>query len=248
MRRFVQAFGEMGELPDAWSPALRARMTDAQPDYNIGKGDGAWVLAGIDGVLHVQRMRWGLVPAWSKTPDTRYNTITARLQRAPRSRIFAKAWQSRRCVVPIGGYYKWDRTRKPAVPHFIQEASGRALCVAALWEAWTGEDGTELRSFAMLTHESRAIPPPLTPDGPVFLPPRAARLWLGESTLLGTAALHVASAPTLVSWPVSAAYMDRARNGHTLIEPATASDYLSGATGDSASDAGDADYADEDET
>ena len=229
MRRFVQAFGEMGELPAAWSQALRERMTDAAADYNIGKGDDAWVLACIDDVLHVQRMRWGLVPAWSKTPDTRYNTITARLQRAPRSRIFAKAWQSRRCVVPIGGYYKWDRTRKPAVPHFIQEASGQALCVAGLWESWTGEDGSELRSFAILTHETRAIPPPLTPDGPVFLSPRAARLWLGASTLIGTAALHVAGPPALVSWPVSAAYMDRSRNGYTLIEPADAGDYLHGA-------------------
>lgn len=226
MRRFVQAFGEMGALPDAWSRALRERLATAPPDYNIGKGDDAWVLACIDGVLHVLRMRWGLVPAWSKTPDTRYNTITARLQRAPRSRIFAKAWQSRRCVVPIGGYYKWDRSRKPAVPHFIQEASGQALCVAALWESWIGEDGSELRSFAMLTHESRAIPPPLTPDGPVFLSPRAARLWVGTSTLVGTAALHVASPPSLVSWPVPAAYMDRTRNGYTLIEPADAGDYL----------------------
>ena len=246
MRRFVQAFGEMGELPEAWPPDLRACMTDAPADYNIGKGDDAWVLAAIDGELQVQRMRWGLVPAWSKTPDTRYNTITARLQRAPRSRIFAKAWQARRCVVPIGGYYKWDRTRKPAVPHFIQEASGDALCVAALWEAWTGEDGSELRSFAMLTHETRAIPPPLTPDGPVFLSPRAARLWLGEASLLGTAALHVTSPPTLVSWPVAAAYMDRTRNGHTLIEPAAASDYLSGARRPSGVDDGDVDEDEDD--
>lgn len=226
MRRFVQAFAEMGELPDGWSEPLRARLIDAAPDYNIGKGDDAWVLACIDGTLHVQRMRWGLVPAWSKTPETRYNTVTARLQRAPRSRVFAKAWQSRRCVVPIGGYYKWDRTRKPAVPHFIQEASGGALCMAGLWERWDSEDGSALHSFAILTHANAAIPAPLSPDGPVFLSPRAASAWLGSSNLLGTAALHLAGSPSLVSYAVSAAYMDRARNGHTLIEPASASDYL----------------------
>jgi len=226
MRRFVQAFAEMGELPASWSDALRARLVEAPADYNIGKGDDASVLACIDGVLHVERMRWGLVPAWSKQPETRYNTVTARLQRAPRSRIFAKAWQSRRCVVPIGGYYKWDRTRKPAVPHFIQEASGQALCLAGLWERWEGEDGSALSSFALLTQETRAIPAPLSPDGPVFLSPRAASAWLGSSNLLGTAALRLASSPTLVSYAVSAAYMDRSRNGHTLIEPASANDYL----------------------
>lgn len=241
MRRFVQAFGEMGALPDTWSAALRDRLAEAPAEYNIGKGDDAWVVACIEGAPLALRMRWGLVPAWSKTPDTRYNTVTARLQRAPRSRIFAKAWRSRRCVVPIGGYYKWDRTRKPAVPHFIQEASGQALCVAALWETWTGEDGAELRSFAMLTHETRAIPPPLSPDGPVFLSPRAARLWLGESGLVGTAALHVAGAPSLVSWPVSAAYMDRARNGFTLIEPAAAGEYLDGTPSDADHDEDDRD-------
>lgn len=228
MRRFVQAFGELGELPASWAPELRERLAGAAPDYNIGKGSEALVLAWIDGDLQAVPMRWGLVPAWSKTPDTRYNTITARRQRAPRSRIFASAWRARRCVVPIGGYFKWDRTRKPAVPHFLQEASGHALCVAALWESWRGEDGTELRSFAILTHETRAIPPPLTPDGPVFLSARTALLWPGAASLVGTAALHVSTVPELVSWPVSAAYMDRNRNGHPLIEPASAGAYLAG--------------------
>jgi putative SOS response-associated peptidase YedK len=230
MRRFVQAFSAGEGFPADFPHALRESLYIAPDRYNIAVRKPASVILLEDGKPVVEEFQWGLIPRWSKTAETPYTTVTARLERAAKSRLFKDAWETRHCVVLLNGYYKWDRTRKPAVPHFIQQASGQALCIAGLWEAWVGEDGTELRSFAMLTHESSAIPPPLTPDGPVFLSPRAAKRWLGASTLLGTAALHVTRPPTLVSYPVSAAYMDRTRNGYTLIEPADASEHVQGSS------------------
>ncbi|RZA24565.1 MAG: hypothetical protein EOP92_44030, partial [Lysobacteraceae bacterium] len=34
--------------------------------------------------------------------------------RAARSRLFKDAWEHRHCVVPLNGYYKWDRSARPA--------------------------------------------------------------------------------------------------------------------------------------
>ncbi|KTF41139.1 SOS response-associated peptidase family protein [Xanthomonas translucens] len=36
-----------------------------------------------------------------------------------RSRIFAAPWKSRHCLIPLSGYYKWDRSRTPAQPYYI---------------------------------------------------------------------------------------------------------------------------------
>lgn len=228
MRRFVQAITSSTDLPENWPAEAREAIAAFPDHYNLGKGDEAWVVRSVDGALHAARMRWGLIPRWSKTPETPYTTVTARLERAARSRIFGKPWQTQHCLVPMTGYYKWDRTVRPAVPHFIQAEDGQVLCAAGLWERWEREDAEDLpfESFALLTHPNAAIPAPLTPDGPVFIFGLAERAWLGGPQLLAGAALRLATTPTLSSYPVSHSYRNRARSDYTLIEPREASDYL----------------------
>ncbi len=84
------------------------------------------------------------------------------------------------------GYYKWDRTVRPAVPHFIHAEDGQVLCAAGLWERWEREDAEDppFESFTLLTHSNAAIPAPLTPDGPVFISGLAERAWLSGPQLL----------------------------------------------------------------
>lgn len=230
MRRFVQAFASSSDLPENWPAEVREAIAGSPDHYNLGKGDEAWVVRSVDGTLHAARMRWGLIPRWSKTPETPYTTITARLERAARSRIFGKPWQTQHCIVPMTGYYKWDRTVRPAVPHFIQAEDGQVLCAAGLWERWEREDAEDppFESFTLLTHPNAAIPAPLTPDGPVFISGLAERAWLSGPQMLAGAALRLVTTPALSSYPVSQAYRDRERSDYTLIEPREASNYLMG--------------------
>lgn len=219
MRRFAQAIAEEDSLP-AGFPASLAQALAAAPDrYNIGKGKPAVVIRQVEGALVLTEMTWGLVPRWSKQPHTPYTTVTARLDKAPRSRIYAKAWQERHCLVPMSGYYKWDRQRQPPWPRFVQRSDGLALFAAGLWEHWEDE-AAALDSFALLTGPNADIPPPLTADGPVFLAPRDALAWLsGGLTAPGALARHAASL-RLESYPVSRAIRDPERDDFTLLEPA----------------------------
>lgn len=223
MRRFVQAFADPGAWPEAWLQKTAKLLGEADDRYNIGPGDDAWIMLSSEGV-RAARFRWGLVPPWSREPTTTYTTITARLERASRSRIFGKPWKTQHCIVPMTGYYKLDRTIKPPVPHFIQAREGDPLLAAGLWERWE-KDGV-VCSFAILTHPNPAIPAPLTPDGPVFLGHAAARAWLQGPQFVAGALLRMANAPELTSYPVSMRYRDRKRDDYTLLEPASASDYL----------------------
>lgn len=224
MRRFVQAFSETDSWPDHWEAGVRHTLADAQAHYNIGPTDDAWIVLKGEHGLTAQRFRWGLVPPWSKEPSTKYTTITARLDRASRSRIFGRPWKSQHCLVPMTGYYKLDRSVKPPAPHLIQRADGQPLLAAGLWERWDKED--VLCSFSILTHSNPAIPPPLTPDGPVFTSGSVAKRWLDGPQLLAGTFLRLAPLQELTSYPVSMRYRDRARDDYTLLEPASASDYL----------------------
>lgn len=219
MRRFAQAIADPSALPLGLPEDLSLAIAEAPDRYNVGKGKTATVIARVDGELVVADMTWGLVPRWSKEPSTPYTTVTARLSKAPTSRIYAKAWKERHCVVPMTGYYKWDRQRTPPWPRFVQRRDGLALLAAGLWEHWE-QDGMALDSFSLLTGPNPAIPSPLTADGPFFLDPPTALEWL-DGTLTRPASLERRSnRVALESYPVSRAIRDPARDDFTLLEPA----------------------------
>ena len=177
MRRFVQAFDGEDLLPASVPAPLARALAGLPPRYNIAARAPAAVLYAHDDLLRLGEFSWGLVPRWSKEPHTKYTTVTARLERAARSRIFRGPWEARRCVVPMNGYYKWDRSVKPPVPYFIEASDGGALFAAGLWELWERE-APPLLSFAILTRPNDAIPSPLVPDGPVFLPSAQWEDWI----------------------------------------------------------------------
>ena len=180
MRRFVQSFSEES-LPRGVPATLVAALAACPDRFNIAVRKPAAVILDRGEGLVVEDFDWGLIPSWSKLPETKYTTVTARLDRAPRSRIFKRPWEQRRCIVPLNGYYKWDRSVKPPAPYFIEASDGGALFAAGLWELWERE-APPLLSFAILTRPNDAIPPPLVPDGPVFLPSAQWEDWIVELT------------------------------------------------------------------
>ncbi len=217
MRRFVQAF-DPDALPGTLPADLAVRLADAPPRYNIAVRKPAAIIFDRGDGACVEDFDWGLIPRWSALPETKYTTVTARLDRAPRSRIFRRPWESQRCVVPMTGYYKWDRSTRPARPYFIQSANGEALFAAGLWDHWEkGEP--QVYSFAMLTHANRAIPSPLVPDGPLFLPPSRISEWIAGPSL-ATRFLAAMVQPKLEAYPVSRRIKSRDVDDYTLLEPA----------------------------
>ncbi|VXC01796.1 putative SOS response-associated peptidase [Luteimonas sp. 9C] len=217
MRRFVQAIAA-DAVPSGLPPTLASALSDAPPRYNIASNGAALALVMHDGEVAVDMLRWGLVPRWSKLPETAYSTITARLNRAPTSRIYARPWASRRCVVPMNGYYKWDRSGAHPVPHFIQSRSGDLLFAAGVWDLWEREP-PPLASFALLTMPNTAIPRPLSPDGPLFLPAANILDWL-SGPAPDPARIAGTPQPALEAYPVSKRIRSRDVDDYTLLEPA----------------------------
>lgn len=216
MRRFVQSFSQ-----DAIPPGLPGEVADALPTcpdrYNIAVRKPAAVIVDLGDGPVVQDFDWGLVPSWSARPETKYSTMTARLVRAPRSRIFKRPWEKRRCVVPLNGYYKWDRSGETPQPYFIQSASGMLLFAAGLWDLWHREE-PHVYSFAILTAGNPAIPAPLFPDGPVFLAADKAMDWIAGAWFPMRFLTRMAQ-PKLEAYPVSRRIRSRDADDYTLLDP-----------------------------
>ena len=221
MRRFVQALSGGNPIDASVPPGVRDALAAFPDRYNIAIRCPAAIVFIQDERWKVASMSWGLVPSWEKQASTRYSTQAARLERARESRLYRSAWAQRRCLLPLNGYYKWDRESTPRQPYFIQAADGMVLFAAALWSLWGDEENGHL-SFAVLTHEQPAIPSPLVPDGPRFVPPNLLAEWIQGDPRQAARWLLRRPQPELEAYAVSRRVANRKLDEATLLEPLAA--------------------------
>ncbi len=111
-------------------------------------------------------MRWGLVPVWAKTtadggPDTKGPLlINARSDKVTTSPAFRSSVKSKRCLVPMDGWYEWrpngelaSGKKAPKTPFYMYAGDGEPLFMAGLWSTWRPKDAAEgHRAAAELHH------------------------------------------------------------------------------------------------
>src|SRR5207237_2425225 len=93
---------------------------------------------------------------------------------------FREAFQRRRCLVPVDGFYEWKKTRTGKQPYAIALADHGLMGLAGLWENWRSPAGAWVRSFAIITTEPNELCAALHNRMPVVLKPEAWPVWLGE--------------------------------------------------------------------
>ncbi|ODR05818.1 hypothetical protein BHQ15_14645 [Mycolicibacillus koreensis] len=115
----------------------------------------------------LRRMRWGLVPPWAKarpdgTPESTRLLINARAETVTTSPAFRASAASRRCLVPMDGWYEWRAeaptvvhgraTRAAKTPFYFHRVDGRPLLIAGVWTVWKPAAGaTALLSCTLIT-------------------------------------------------------------------------------------------------
>jgi putative SOS response-associated peptidase YedK len=162
---------------------LRADISvEPTPRYNVAPTQqvGA-VRLGADGVRELVTLRWGLVPFWSKGPDSRYSMINARAETVARKPAYRKAIQSRRCLIPANGFFEWRRGPSGKQPYYIAVDGHPVFTMAGLWERWQGSDGREIESCTILTTAANGPVSAIHERMPVILMPRQWDLWLDRS-------------------------------------------------------------------
>ena len=91
-----------------------------RPNYNIAPSLHIPVIYASAGVRLITQVRWGIIPKWSKNPSTQL--INARGESVAEKITFAKAFATRRILIPANGYYEWKRPEKD--PYLISPPTG----------------------------------------------------------------------------------------------------------------------------
>jgi putative SOS response-associated peptidase YedK len=156
------------------------------------------------GARHLDALRWGLVPRWARDATGAARMMNARGESVADKPAFRDAFQRRRCLVPMDGFYEWRQDGKAKQPFACALRSGEPMACAGLWEGWQQPDGAWLRTYTIITCAAAGRQALLHDRMPVILPPAAWDAWLAtddEATLL--ALLTPAEDALLAFWPVA---------------------------------------------
>ena len=132
--------------------------------------------------LEALKAQWWLIPSWVKEPSTKYSMFNARSESLRKSPAFRTPYRSQRCVVPISGFYEWVNRNGVKQPYYVHDRDDRGMLLAGIWDHWSGEDGTSLVSFAIVT---TAVVPALKflhHRQPVILSRDTAKIWTDQQT------------------------------------------------------------------
>ena len=126
-----------------------AAIPNFQPRYNVCPTDPADVVVPNEGALELIEMRWGLVPYWWNKPlkELRLATFNARVETVTTKPFFREPFKTRRCLMPVSGYYEWEDTPAGKQPHYFTARDGSpVLTIAGLWDQWKNRETGDGRS------------------------------------------------------------------------------------------------------
>jgi len=167
-----------------WSDDVAALFSGADnkgssfSNFNAAPTQTMPIIAVLDGKRVVEPMRWGLIPSWSKEPESRYATFNARSED-----LFSKpTWRGparyHRCLVPATGFYEWQKQNgNTKQPMLIRPDDQKYFAFAGLFDVWRDD----LFSYSIVTTTPNKEMSTVHNRMPVILHPDDWDDWLSPS-------------------------------------------------------------------
>ena len=197
---------------------------DYPPRYNIAPTQPIPVIWEQQARRTVQLVRWGFVPSWVKDPRDFPLLINARAESLVEKPSFRTAVRNARCVIPASGYYEWmkgaDGRKRP---YYITLADDAPMAFAGLYSTWSGPEGEEIDTAAIVTVEPNLEIASIYDRMPAILrDPEAVDAWLNTRDITAAEAVRLASPPppgAMKYHPVGKAIGSATAEGPELIRP-----------------------------
>ena len=182
-------------------------LPNIEPRYNITPGQPISLIR-ANTEARFEPVHWGLVPGWARAdymsrPGARPQ-INARAETVQTKPSFKNAFRRRRALMPADGFYEWER--KSGQPYLIRRENAQPFFMAAIWDVWTGPDGSEVEGCAVVTVEASENLAHIHHRMPAMIAPADAQDWLSaperEAPRLQNL-LRPAANDSFVSTPVS---------------------------------------------
>ena len=176
----VTQFDRHAEIPRR----LGLRAPEAPPRYNLAPTQPLATVRRVDGALRCEALRWGLVvPRPGRPPEPGAGHVNARAETVATLPAFRDSARSRRCLVPVDGFYEWRNDGQVAVPFYFERADGGPLAMAGLWATHLGPDGALVPTVCLVTTAPNRDMSPIHGRMPVLVGEADWQAWIAERPL-----------------------------------------------------------------
>lgn len=194
------------------------------PRHNIAPTQPIPIVRHAEGARQFALVRWGLLPGWVKDPKTFSLVINARGESVNEKPAFRNAMKYRRCLIPADGFYEWREEEGGKRPYYISLREGGPFAFAGLWESWSGPNGEEMQTAAIVTTSANATLAKLHHRMPVILDPKDYECWLNHRDANAREATQLIKPlpdDALQMWEVSSAVNRVVNDSADLLAPVT---------------------------
>ena len=126
---------------------------------------------------------FGLIPSWAK--DKKSININARSETLFEKMSFRDSFKSKRCLIPVNGFYEWEKIDKEKFPYYVQSMNDGGFVLAGLWDEWYDVKKNEkIISVALITTQPNEKISKIHDRMPVILDSKHWKIWLDSNTSL----------------------------------------------------------------
>jgi len=179
----------------------------------------------------IRLLKWGLIPSWTKNIDQaniiRYKTFNARSESIETKPSFSSSFQSKRCIIPVNGFFEWQHLGKEKIPWYVYHTGNEVLSIAGIYDDWIENNtGEAFSTFSIVTTEANDLMARIHNSGkrmPVILNKSDENRWidLSISQTDALSLLYPCPSEILKAHTISPLINDRSANRNTpeLIQP-----------------------------
>ena len=96
---------------------------ELEPRHNIAPPAPIPAIRATNGARELAELQWGLIPYFSGDPPGDAH-VNARVETVSRKPSFRDAFKSRRCLVPVSGFYGWKPNGPRKQPYYFRPPVG----------------------------------------------------------------------------------------------------------------------------
>jgi putative SOS response-associated peptidase YedK len=153
--------------------SLGLTLADFAPRYNVAPTEALLIIRKRQDAYECCTAQWGLRSPLVTFDPRRPAHFNARSETAHTKATFRDAFNLRRCLIPVAGFYEWEHVGKRKQPFHVTMKSGALFTLAGLWE-----DNGDTPSCTILTTAANDLIRPLHDRMPVIVAPRNFVRWL----------------------------------------------------------------------
>ncbi len=189
------------------------------PNFNVAPTHMHPVITSDD-TTQIHLYRWGLIPFWAKDVNIGSKLINARAETLQDKTAFRQSLATKRCIVPLDGFYEWKTNGKQKTPYRIIAKDQDIFSVAGLWDSWQNTNGDTIHSFTIITIAPNTLMKEIHDRMPAMLLKENENLWLDNEIKPKDALQLLLPYPSdqMEAYPVSDKVNSVKANDKSLIE------------------------------